>query len=155
MDAFDWRVSMAEVASDGPFSLFPGIDRTLTVIEGEGMELMIEGRPSLIVGAGADPVVFPGDVPTSAKLQSGPIRDLNVMTRRGRFQHDVRRISTSADLQDVVWTDIAIMLTVDTAEDGRRIVSDLVMNEHFEASSYAIEPRDGALCYLICLDEIR
>jgi len=26
---FDWRVSMATVASDGPFSVFPGIDRTL------------------------------------------------------------------------------------------------------------------------------
>ena len=28
---FGWRVSMATVASDGPFSVFPGIDRTLAV----------------------------------------------------------------------------------------------------------------------------
>ena len=36
LDGFDWRLSMADVASDGPFSAFPGIDRTLTVIEGAG-----------------------------------------------------------------------------------------------------------------------
>ena len=40
---FGWRVSMATVASDGPFSVFPGIDRTLAVLSGEGMDLSIEG----------------------------------------------------------------------------------------------------------------
>ena len=40
---FGWRVSMASVASDGPFSVFPGIDRTLAVLSGNGMALSIEG----------------------------------------------------------------------------------------------------------------
>ena len=40
---FGWRVSMASVASDGPFSVFPGIDRTLAVLSGDGMALSIEG----------------------------------------------------------------------------------------------------------------
>lgn len=39
LDTLDWRISMAVVAQDGPFSSFPGIDRTLCVIEGAGMEL--------------------------------------------------------------------------------------------------------------------
>ena len=39
LEAFDWRVSMARVESDGPFSAFPGIDRTLAVLEGQGIEL--------------------------------------------------------------------------------------------------------------------
>ena len=34
LDDFDWRVSMAHVASHGPFSLFPNIDRTLAVLSG-------------------------------------------------------------------------------------------------------------------------
>ena len=38
-ETFGWRISMADVASDGPFSLFPGIDRTLIVVEGDGIEL--------------------------------------------------------------------------------------------------------------------
>ena len=36
---FRWRVSMATVAESGPFSSFPGLDRTLLLLEGEGMEL--------------------------------------------------------------------------------------------------------------------
>ena len=36
LDDFDWRVSMARVESSGPFSVFPGIDRTLAILEGEG-----------------------------------------------------------------------------------------------------------------------
>src|SRR5690348_16103916 len=39
LDAFDWRVSMARVASSGPFSRFPGVDRTLAVLAGGGMRL--------------------------------------------------------------------------------------------------------------------
>ena len=39
LDTFDWRISFADVASDGPFSPFPDIDRTLTVVDGEGLAL--------------------------------------------------------------------------------------------------------------------
>jgi environmental stress-induced protein Ves len=41
LDDFDWRISMARVASDGPFSEFPGIDRTLAIVKGNGMSLAI------------------------------------------------------------------------------------------------------------------
>ena len=41
-DDFAWRVSMAEVREDGPFSNFAGVDRILTVLEG-AMRLTIEG----------------------------------------------------------------------------------------------------------------
>ena len=36
LDTFDWRVSMATVIEPGPFSSFPGIDRTLCVLTGNG-----------------------------------------------------------------------------------------------------------------------
>ena len=38
LDGFDWRLSMATVATDGPFSVFPGIDRSLAVIRGAGIQ---------------------------------------------------------------------------------------------------------------------
>lgn len=41
MDDFVWRASLAEVAADGPFSAFPGIDRTITLAEGAGMDLTV------------------------------------------------------------------------------------------------------------------
>ncbi|MGA0562291.1 HutD family protein [Ancylobacter sp. VNQ12] len=95
LDGFDWRVSMAGVVEDGPFSPFPGIDRTLAVLEGEGIRLEVEGRTPQVVLPGGEPASFPGDAPTRATLLGGPIVDLNVMTRRGRYTHCLRCHSLS------------------------------------------------------------
>ncbi|WP_411035316.1 HutD family protein [Shinella sp. BYT-45] len=84
---FGWRVSMATVASDGPFSVFPGIDRTLAVLSGDGMALAIEGLGERLLTPQSAPLAFPADAPTTARLTGGPVTDLNVMTRRGRFVH--------------------------------------------------------------------
>jgi environmental stress-induced protein Ves len=93
---FDWRISMATVAADGPFSAFPEIDRTITVIDGDAIELSIEGRPAVLLDQAAEPYAFPGDVATSGRLRNGPIADLNVMVRRG-LPHSVTRLE-AADL---------------------------------------------------------
>lgn len=95
---FDWRLSVAEVASDGPFSLFPRIDRTLTLIEGQGLDMSIEGREAVRLTPASAPLAFPGDVPVTASLVDGPIRDFNVMTRRGRFSHRVTRHDLASGL---------------------------------------------------------
>ena len=88
LDGFDWRLSMADVESDGPFSVFPGIDRTLTLIDGPGLDLLIDGEPHRL-----DPdhpiCAFAGEAATVARLTGGPIRDFNVMTRRDRVRHEV------------------------------------------------------------------
>lgn len=90
LDTFDWRVSMAHVAAPGPFSRFPGIDRTLAVIEGAGIHLAIAGL-TVTLDRGAPPHFFPGDIDTSATLIDGPIDDLNVMSRRARYDHRMTR----------------------------------------------------------------
>lgn len=89
--SFGWRISMATVASDGPFSVFTGIDRTLSILEGQGMELDIAGRPPAMLTQASHPLAFPADAPTSARLVSGTIVDLNVMTRRGQWTHQVEK----------------------------------------------------------------
>jgi environmental stress-induced protein Ves len=74
-----WRLSMARVDEDGPFSIFPGVERNLTVISGPGFDL--RGALSLR----ADPLVpvaFPGDVALSAQGVAAPCEDVNVMTVR-------------------------------------------------------------------------
>ncbi|MFG2781781.1 HutD family protein [Streptomyces prunicolor] len=82
MDDFAWRVSLAEVAADGPFSDFPDVDRTLTVVEGAGMDLTVGGARWL-VNTRYEPRDFRGDVPTDCRLLDGPVVNLNVMWRRG------------------------------------------------------------------------
>ncbi|MGW2561582.1 HutD/Ves family protein [Streptomyces sp. NPDC001514] len=87
MSDFVWRVSLAEVAADGPFSAFPGADRTLTLAEGAGMDLDVAGVRR-VVDARYAPQQFPGDVPTDCRLLDGPVVNFNVMYRRDRTRAD-------------------------------------------------------------------
>lgn len=80
---FDWRVSIAQVAAAGPFSVFPGIERRLAILEG-ALELAIDTRPPLALRAHDAALVFSGEAPVSARPLDGPVTDLNVMTRIGR-----------------------------------------------------------------------
>lgn len=86
----DWRLSMATVAADGPFSSFPGIDRTLSVLDG-ALDLAIEGQ-RMALTTDSPPCRFPGDARVEGFVVRGPVTDLNVMTRRDRYSHEVRRI---------------------------------------------------------------
>jgi len=94
LDSFDWRVSLAEVRRGGPFSLFPGVDRHLAVIAGR-LELSIAGGETVTLAPESLPLVFPGEVPASAEPVQSPVRDLNVMTRRGRFRARLTRRSAA------------------------------------------------------------
>lgn len=76
-----WRLSIADVASDGPFSEFPGIDRWIMLIEGNGMELTIDGQVRRIADP-FEPFAFSGDARTDCHLLAGPIRDFNLMMAR-------------------------------------------------------------------------
>lgn len=91
LDDFGWRISMATVTTDGPFSAFLGVDRTLSILSGAGMELDIAGHPPIVLDGETRPYFFQADLETSARLINGPITDLNVMTRRTAFGHTVER----------------------------------------------------------------
>ena len=92
-----WRLSMATVAEDGPFSVFPGIDRNLTVLTGPGFRLRGDGialdcRPLI-------PVAFPGDVAVRAEGTNGQTStDFNVMTARDLPRPDVAVLHGPADM---------------------------------------------------------
>jgi environmental stress-induced protein Ves len=88
MDAFDWRISIADVTSPGPFSLFKGIDRVLTVLEGRlSLDFVEEGR-NVTLDAG-QPLAFQGDAPIYGVPVGGPVRDFNVMVRRNAWRAHV------------------------------------------------------------------
>ena len=79
---FRWRLSIAAVDQSGPFSSFPGIDRTIMVIDGKGMELAVAGQAPQRLDRCFLPFSFPGDAATECKLIDGPIRDFNLMVNR-------------------------------------------------------------------------
>ncbi|MFF9477449.1 HutD family protein [Streptomyces sp. NPDC014733] len=96
-DAFDWRISLADVTRDGPYSPLPGIRRILTVADGAGLHLTVDGtaHPPL---PRHTPFAFPGAAATDSRLVSGPVVNLNVMTREGRAGADVRVVRGGCDL---------------------------------------------------------
>ena len=110
MDAFDWRVSMADVSSDSPFSLFPGVDRTLSVLIGTGIDLDFGANGSVSLDGLSDPYRFAADTPVSGRLHSGPIRDLNVMSRRGRVEHRVSQLVLQSARSIPVTGDILMLI---------------------------------------------
>lgn len=95
LESFVWRVSIAEVARDGPFSRFPGIDRTITLIEGAGMSLS-NGSRAVVLRTPFEPYAFDGDESIDCALVSGPVRDFNAMVRRDRARGSVVVVRASA-----------------------------------------------------------
>lgn len=91
-DDFHWRVSMAEVRRDGPFSIFPNVDRILAVLEGR-LALSVAGFNAFELGPDSPPAHFPGDAPTNGHVLQGPVLDLNVMVRRGAAEATLERIA--------------------------------------------------------------
>lgn len=92
LDDFDWRISCAQVASGGPFSAFPGVDRSLAVLEGAGLRLDFAGGEAHALTADCAPLAFAGERAVEATLPAGPVGDFNLMTRRARWGHQLQRL---------------------------------------------------------------
>jgi environmental stress-induced protein Ves len=90
-DGFAWRLSMADVIADGEFSNFSGYDRTLLLLDGNGLMLDCAGvRQRLDKPLQA--ARFRGEDSTFATLPDGPVKDFNIMTQR---QHCAARVTSA------------------------------------------------------------
>lgn len=100
-EPFLWRISIADIAADGPFSAFPGYDRSIMLIAGQGMELDMQDAAPVQLRECYKPLRFSGDTPTYCRLLDGPVRDFNVMSARGRIEHHCEIVSGGA--AEAVW----------------------------------------------------
>jgi environmental stress-induced protein Ves len=82
--AWDWRVSISEVSKAGDYSSFPGVERVLTVIDGELLVLSVDGKEQPLEKY--RPFRFSGEAPSSGTLPTGDVRNLDVMARTGAFK---------------------------------------------------------------------
>ncbi|WP_082824072.1 HutD family protein [Crenobacter luteus] len=99
LDDFALRVSLASVASDGPFSRFDGVDRTLAIVDGDGIALDIDdGAERATLTPTSAPLVFAGERAIDSRLVGAPVLDFNVMTRRARLRHRVEELCIDAAL---------------------------------------------------------
>ena len=102
--AWRWRVSVAEVASSGPFSRFDGVQRWLAILDGAGVRLSCDTKTVELTDHSA-PLNFDGADPVDCELLGGSVRDLNLMVRddpaAGRSSSRMQRIAgpTRVDIE--------------------------------------------------------
>ena len=79
---FDWRISLATVGVSGPFSIFAGIDRTIAVLKGDGMQLTVDGgrEPPLLVDS--PPFAFSGNARSLILAESGEVDAAGILRLR-------------------------------------------------------------------------
>lgn len=82
--AYDWRLSIAEVDSDCEFSAFPGCDRVLMLLSGNGMQLAFDDGTAEVVAPPHGRIAFAGERGLQCRLLDGPTTDFNAIVRRDR-----------------------------------------------------------------------
>jgi environmental stress-induced protein Ves len=108
---FVWRLSVAEIEKDGPFSELPGIDRSMVVIDGAGLVLEFPMGQRAEV-APLTVFRFPGEVPCVGHLVEGAVRDVNAMTTRLKARHAVRVMEVDSAPRPVLATSLKAMAPV-------------------------------------------
>jgi uncharacterized protein len=131
---FDWRISIADVSVSGPFSIFPGVDRIITLVDGVRMDLVVDGVEHLL--GLHESFSFDGASRSSCRLPSGPTRDLNIMTRRGRQSaalaildlSETRPLNVAAGQVLVHLRGSAVVLEADGSRTSLRLLDALCPN---------------------------
>jgi environmental stress-induced protein Ves len=97
-----WRISVAQVEADGPFSRFDGVQRWFAVLDGEGVELALGQGPkvqtqrltrqSAVFG-------FDGAQSVDCKLINGPTQDFNLMVRSVHASAKLQRVREAMEVR--------------------------------------------------------
>ncbi|OIK00941.1 hypothetical protein BIV25_07460 [Streptomyces sp. MUSC 14] len=136
-DDFVWRVSIADVARSGPFSVFEGVERIITVLDGPGMALTVDGVRH-VVAVPYEPFAFAGGSDTQCDLLGGPIVDFNVMVRRADASARVRIVRDRVTVRPEAGTCLLAVVLHGAATLGR----ESVRLDHLDAALFAAGDAD-------------
>lgn len=81
-DDWTWRISIAEIAQDAPFSAFPGVERELVLLSGNGLRLRFDDGETRELLPRHERLRFAGERGVSGESIDGPTRGFNLMWRR-------------------------------------------------------------------------
>lgn len=118
---YDWRLSIAEMSADGAFSCFPGMSRILTVIEGDGIELVASDGEARVLPF--QPHKFSGALEIYGRLSGQVVRNFNLIYAGDRYRADAKVVSGSECQFDT--SDVTIVFVV----KGKAKVGDVVLTE--------------------------
>ena len=93
---FLWRLSLATVANSGPFSSYPGYQRSVSLIAGNGFRLDIGGQDPAVLDSVGATALFSGGAATGCTLINGSSTDLSLIVREPGTIISVTRIQDTA-----------------------------------------------------------
>jgi len=129
-----WRVSIAEVASDGPFSRFEQTDRIIMLLQGEGFCLHGAEDQPVVLDKALVPFAFAGETAIECTLSNGPVRDFNLMTRRSDIKASLQVLSVSQ------------ALSLQLAQESLLYLASGKLQVSFKELSYQLEAGQSLLC---------
>jgi environmental stress-induced protein Ves len=154
--AFDWRISMADVTTSGAFSPFLGMQRLLTVLEGEGIDLHIEDQ-TLRLNA-MQTAQFGGEQAVSCDLVAGAIRDFNLIYDPDKYAARYQWIHTAEPLEVFSSADVIFLFNsakhpleiwVDGQVQGLEYQHSLIIQAHQKLKHLQLNATQVRQCCLI------
>lgn len=121
LDGFGWRLSIADIGESGGFSTFAGYERVISVLQGDGMTLNVDGRTTRPLHP-LDAFSFSGESHVHCTLLGGPIRDFNLIYAPQRYRARVQwmkneqRFFSEAGTVLVFSADPALCVRVDESD---------------------------------------
>jgi environmental stress-induced protein Ves len=149
-DGWEYRLSIAEIERDCAFSVFPGCDRHLVLLTGNGMTLEFDDGESVAVLPPHGRIAFAGERAVHCRLQDGPTHDFNVMVRRDHWSAHVLHRPLVGSM--VFFAEPGVSWAIHLLAGGARIKSheltlapgDTVLLEDVQPASAARQILDGA-----------
>ena len=92
-----WRLSVADVDTPGQFSIFENVDRTISLLRGNGFCLTHDHGLGTVIDVQFVPYEFDGGVITHCALVDGPVQDLNLMVHRANEPMSLRFVTLTAE----------------------------------------------------------
>ena len=158
-DGFDIRLSLASIDTQGPFSAFREIDRTITLVGGNPFVLVFDGDYEHQVDY-LKPFSFDSVQTPSSRLNGGSASAFNVMTRRGRWSHKVSVVQGGQPIDIPLPGDTIAVIHVVLGNwrivAGKAVMADLrdsVVVEHVE--TIHLEAECGASAVMAILQPVR
>lgn len=114
---FLWRLSRATISASGPFSAFPGMDRSLCVLSGE-LAVDLDGAEAAVLRPGSGILRFSGDRVASGRVLRGPVEDFNVISDRRRVRHDLCRLARTSEGAPLPEAPLRLFVVLDGAAEA-------------------------------------
>ena len=128
LQQFLWRISMADVSRDGPFSFFPARQRMLCILDGEGIILQFEHMAAQQQLTQQSVYAFSGDLAVQSQLIDGPIRDFNLIYSAAHFHARMQKyadrtagLSFSSSANVILIYNHSATLTIEVDQQAYRL----------------------------------